>query len=409
MDKREDAGSDEEIEIDMSNPDALTKQRRSAEIANRVMAQVVLLCIPGAVIADVCVRGDNLIIAEVNAMYKDPSDAKKTKMEKGVAFPTCLSVNSCVCHYSPSLSNVEVLRESDVIKIDLGVQIDGFISVCAHTIVLAPNSPEAPLTGRLANVICAAHLAGEVALRTIRPGVKNTAVTDAIARVAQAFQCNPADGVLSHQLKRFVIDGNKVIQTKVNPEARVEEFEFGVNEVYGIDIVMSSGEGKFREEDDRKTQIYKRVVDQNYNLKTQAARQVLSEIIKDFPALPFNSRFLEAKFGTKSRLGLNECLKHDLLSPYPVLYERPGHDVAHFKFTCIVLPQGTVRLTSHALPHVSSEFRLPDNLQELLAVPAPVIAAGRKQRRRGGKTSAAAGAAATEDATGDQTPPPPSV
>lgn len=50
--------------------------------------------------------------------------------------------------------------------------------------------------------------------------------------------------MLSHQLKQFVIDGNKVILSVSNPDTKVDEFEFEENEVYAIDIVTSTGEGK---------------------------------------------------------------------------------------------------------------------------------------------------------------------
>lgn len=52
------------------------------------------------------------------------------------------------------------------------------------------------------------------------------------------------EGVLSHQLKQYVIDGNKVILSVSNPETRVDEAEFEENEVYAVDIVTSTGDGK---------------------------------------------------------------------------------------------------------------------------------------------------------------------
>jgi hypothetical protein len=55
---------------------------------------------------------------------------------------------------------------------------------------------------------------------------------------------NLVEGVLSHQLKQFVIDGNKCVLNKPTPDARVEDGEFEENEVYAIDIVVSTGEGK---------------------------------------------------------------------------------------------------------------------------------------------------------------------
>jgi len=60
----------------------------------------------------------------------------------------------------------------------------------------------------------------------MRPGVKNTEITTTIQKVATEFHCTPVEGVLSHQMKRFVIDGNKVIITRPSIDQKVEEFTF---------------------------------------------------------------------------------------------------------------------------------------------------------------------------------------
>uniref|UniRef100_A0A0A0KXL3 Uncharacterized protein n=1 Tax=Cucumis sativus TaxID=3659 RepID=A0A0A0KXL3_CUCSA len=79
-------------------------------------------------------------------------------------------------------------------------------------------------------------------------------------------------GVLSHQLKQFVIDGNKVILSVSNPETRVDDAEFEENEIYAIDIVTSTGEGKPKLLDEKQTTIYKRAMDKSYHLKMKACR-----------------------------------------------------------------------------------------------------------------------------------------
>jgi len=71
-------------------------------------------------------------------------------------------------------------------------------------------------------------------------------VTEAIQKVAAAYDCKIAEGVLSHQMKQFVLDANKVILSVGNPDTRVDDAEFEENEVYAIDIVTSTGEGKVR-------------------------------------------------------------------------------------------------------------------------------------------------------------------
>jgi len=73
-------------------------------------------------------------------------------------------------------------------------------------------------------------------------------VTEAIQKVAAAYDCKIVEGVLSHQLKQFVIDGNKVVLSVSSPEMRVDDAEFEENEVYGVDIVTSTGEGKVNDQ-----------------------------------------------------------------------------------------------------------------------------------------------------------------
>ena len=52
----------------------------------------------------------------------------------GIAFPCCISVNNCICHFSPLSNDPDtILKAGDVTKIDLGAHIDGFIAVVAHT------------------------------------------------------------------------------------------------------------------------------------------------------------------------------------------------------------------------------------------------------------------------------------
>ncbi|CAK0802089.1 unnamed protein product [Prorocentrum cordatum] len=94
----------------------------------------------------------------------------------------------------------------------------------------------------------AAWNAAEAALRLVQVGNTNTAVTSAFSKIAAEFQCKPVQGVLSHQLKQHVIDGNRVIIGCETDTDKVEEFEFEMNEVYCIDVVMSTGEGKGKDD-----------------------------------------------------------------------------------------------------------------------------------------------------------------
>lgn len=353
--------------MDLTSPEVVTKYKSAAEIINKALQLVVSECKPKAKIVDVCEIGDSFIREQTGNMYKNV----KKKIERGVAFPTCISVNNTVCHFSPLASDETVMEAGDVLKIDMGCHIDGFIAVVAHTHVLQ----DGPVTGKAADVIAAANTAAEVALRLVRPGKKNKDVTDAIQKVAAAYDCKIVEGVLSHQLKQFVIDGNKVVLSVSNTDTRVDDAEFEENEVYAIDIVTSSGEGKPKLLDEKQTTIYKRAVDKNYHLKMKASRFIFSEISQKFPIMPFTARALEEK---RARLGLVECVNHELLQPYPVLHEKPGDYVAHIKFTVLLMPNGSDRVTSHPLKELQPTKTIDD--PEIKAW----LALGTKTKKKGG-------------------------
>ena len=240
IDDAEEAEPDEATSNDLTNPDIVTKYRTAGDIANKALAAVLAVCVPGKLCVELCNTGDDYINEAVSKIYNQKKDGKKL-VEKGIAFPTCISVNNCVGHYSPLVSEDKVtLVEGDLVKIDLGVHVDGYVAVVAHTALVGGVKAE----GRKADVIMAAWTASEVAQRMLKEGAKNNEITKAIATIAESFKCTPVEGVLSHQMKRFVIDANKTIINKMTAEQQVPENTIDKNDVFAIDVVMSTGEGK---------------------------------------------------------------------------------------------------------------------------------------------------------------------
>lgn len=193
---------------------------------------------------DLCKMGDTLMLEQVSSLYK-----KEKEMKKGVAYPTCVSINECVCAFSPMDDEVK-LSAGDVVKVDLACHVDGYIGAVAGTTVVGCGDA-APATGKAADVIAAAYTGAEAMMRMVKPGASNTDIPGVLEKIAAAHGCTVVEGVLSHQMKRFMIDGEKCILQKPDAENKVDDNEFEVNEVYHLDIAMSTGDGKTRELDEK--------------------------------------------------------------------------------------------------------------------------------------------------------------
>lgn len=146
-------------------------------------------------------------------------------------------------------------------------------------------------------------------------------------------------------MKRFVIDGNKVILGSNETEDKVDKVNFEANEVYSVDIALTKGSGKTRSIGTRST-VYRRNIEETYMLKMKSSRAVLSEVDSRFPVFPFSVRALEEK---TARMGLVECVNHNLLEEYPVINTSDNRIAVHYKFTVLLVPNGTDRITGEVV------------------------------------------------------------
>lgn len=292
-----------------------------------------------------CQQTDAFVEAEVAKVF----NSKKTKkLERGIAFPTCVSCNNVVGHFSPFADDSKVLAAGDVAKIVCGAHIDGFAATAATTVIVGGGKT----SGRKADVVLAAHHAMMAAQRLIKEGATNHAITDAMNKICEDYTVNMVEGVLSHTIKKHCVDGNNVIMSKETPSNSVDEWIFKAGDVIGMDVYVSSGEGKPKNSESRTT-VYKREVQNMYSLKLNKSRQFFAECNKRFPSLPFALRAFEDSTGAK--VGVKECLDHDLVIPYPVLEEKEGETVAHFHCTVAVLPKSTAVLAGN-LPFKAENF-----------------------------------------------------
>eukprot|EP00889_Picochlorum_renovo_P000858 jgi/Picre1/27888/NNA_000851.t1 len=313
----------ESLDEGLDNPDVVTKYKAAAKIVNNAIAAVVEKCKAGAKVVDLCDAGDSFVTEHVAKEFKGKD------IEKGISVPTCISVNHCA----------------------------------AHTVVV--QSGDAPITGRAADVMQATSMCYEAAARLIKPGKKVADVAPVLAKIAEAYGCNHIEGVMSNQMSRFIIDAGKVVLNRPQPDQRVEDEEFEEGEVYSIDMIVSTGDGKPKMADEKETTVFKRALETQYQLKIKASRELFAEINKKYPTMLFSLRGIDVTYE-----------KEDL--------------VAQVKGTFLLMPNGSDRLNQFPQQTVQSDKSVDD--EEIKALLSTSL---KKKKGKKAKKAAAAAAASS--------------
>ena len=80
---------------DLSDQTVVTKYKMASEIVQKTLEGVISQCVADKKVSEICAFGNLVVEAQCKNIFKGK------KIEKGLAFPTCVSVNECVCHNSP--------------------------------------------------------------------------------------------------------------------------------------------------------------------------------------------------------------------------------------------------------------------------------------------------------------------
>jgi len=179
-------------------PATLDKYKAAAGVASNAIAKLIEKAVAGAGVLELCEEGDKLVEQGTGALYN-----KDKNMQKGIAFPTSIAVNSVIQNYSPLPSDeagsTQKLADGDVVKICLGAHFDGFATISSETVVVGAKE----VTDVRADLLAAANTAVEAALRSVKAGGKNWDVTDSIKQVLAEYEgkgIKGVEGMLSHQV-----------------------------------------------------------------------------------------------------------------------------------------------------------------------------------------------------------------
>lgn len=350
---------DKDADHSLKNPDVLTKYKTAAGIGEKVLAAVSKLCVPGEKIVTICQKGDKLIEEEVAKVYRT------TKL-KGFSHPTTVSPSSYVTPYTPLASdsaeaNIE-LKAGELVKIQLGAQIDGFGSIVCDTIIVPPQEgAQDVVTGRDADLILANYYANELLLRLMMPpgllasgtdeekakaaAVKpptQSKITSLLDKVAKSYECNLVESTTSWLFEHNEIEGPKKIVIAPAEGTKGEGIP-QIGEVWGVEMGVTLGSGKVKTLNQRAT-LHRRTAN-TYILKSQTARKTLSTIQTKFGHFPFSLRQLEEEgTDTKYKVGILDGVRSNVLRQYELVGDKDGAPVARSLTTLAITKNGITKL-----------------------------------------------------------------
>lgn len=364
----------------------LTKYKTAGEIAAKAIRTVVDAAQEGKTVLELMQIGDEAVEQGTAAVYKDK------KMVKGLAFPTTVSINNVVCNYAPLPSDdasKTALKNGDLVKFQLGAQIDGYPTVVGETIVVGASAQN-PVTGRAADVLKATHTAADVAIRLMRPGLLNHDIAKQVEQTIKDFDVRAVDGMQTNQFGKDEIAGKKKLAFGGDGSSRPDACKLEENEVYGVDIVLTTSKDGKSKTDDNFTSIFRKT-NQTYLLKMATSRKVFSEIQKKAGAFPFNLRALEDE--KRARMGVQECSNHGLVTPFQVLVDADASALtAQVFFTVAVNNKGAIRLTPSPSWYDAEKVKSDKEVtnEEIKALLATSVRQTKKKSKKSGAGDSAA-------------------
>ena len=273
--------------------------------------------------------GRNLIEAEksmLNVTEKIESFVKKHGGE--LAFPTNLAVNNVGAHWTPSSKSSEIFCKGDVVKLDVGVHIDGYIGDNALTLEIGTKN----YTKMIEASRGALNAAINVAVAGVNVGIIGHAVQDTIEK----YGYRPIANLTGHRIKRYNLHSGVSI-----PSIRERGGPTLNNgDIVAIEPFVTDGAGRVGGK--RNSNIYH--LRQIRKVRDEKATELMKEIQDRYKGLPFAERWLH-EFQDDATKNLQKLMRAGIVSYYPVLDELGNGIVAQSEHTLLITNNGNEVLT----------------------------------------------------------------
>ncbi len=278
------------------------KWAKSGEIASRLLKKAVQLSKPETPLLEIA----------------EKLEAEVEKQKVKLAFPINLSINEIAAHYSPVYGDKTTAK--GLLKIDLGVSMDGYISDTSRSVDLTPENKHQYL-------IKASEEALKEAIKTARENIEVNKIGRSIQQTITQKGFSPIINLSGHAMKRNMLHAGLTIPNydNKNPSPLKEG-------IYAIEPFATYGEGSIY--DGKPSGIY--MLRDIKPVRDAKAREILEFIHNEYNTLPFSSRWLITKFGLRASLALKSLEQTGLVYQFSQLIEKSHMPVSQAEHTILV-------------------------------------------------------------------------
>jgi len=247
------------------------------------------------------------------------------------AFPVNTSVNEVAAHYTAEPNDPKTVSDTDLVKIDLGAQINGYIADTAVTV---------NYDAQYDSLVQAAENALQSAMSMIKVGVKSKDVGRKIQNTIMDMGLKPIANLSGHSLDQYTIHAGKTVPNMWT----IGSFSFSENEAFACEPFVTTKNALGFVRNGKIKNIYALV--SRKKTKDDEADKLLEYIWNNFNMLPFALRWIVKEWEEKeARKMLDFLIKKKVVKAYAILVEANGKTVAQAEHTFIPTQTGVTVTT----------------------------------------------------------------
>ena len=250
------------------------------------------------------------------------------------AFPCNVSINHFAAHYTSPPNDKNKIPSKSVVKIDIGVHIDGYIADTATTVCFNPE---------FQNLVNAAESALRKAISILKPGLRISKFGSQVQRTIENRGFKPITNLTGHQIKRYSIHAGKTLPNVATSDL-FNQRKIRQGEIYAIEPFVTMPNAAGRVEETSEAYIYRFI--KRRHVVSPSAKRLLRIIENNFRNLPFAGRWLkDYELPHKVDRLLPHLLSSRSIIAYPVFAEASEQIVAQAEHTVLLEKDGTRVLT----------------------------------------------------------------